>query len=40
MSAEMRGEQEPELLHVRDGGRKGALADKKEYTEVTTGLSL
>lgn len=32
----MRGEQGPDLLGVRATVRKGAVADKKEYTKVTT----
>lgn len=40
MSAEMRGEQGPGLLHVGDGGRKGVVTDKKEYTEAMTDLRL
>ena len=40
MSAEMRGEQVPGPLHVRDGGRKGVVTDKKEYTEVMMDQSL
>lgn len=40
MSAGMRGEQGPGLLHVGDGGRKGVVTDKKEYTEAMTDLRL
>lgn len=40
MSAEMRGEPEPDLLHVRGRGRKGAVETKREYTKVMTDLSL
>lgn len=40
MSAEMRGEQGPGLLQVRDRGTKGVVTDKKEYTKVMMDLSL
>lgn len=32
----MRGEQGLGLLHIRDGGRKGVVTDRKEYTKVMT----
>ena len=40
ISAEMRAEQGPAVLHVRDRRRKGEVTDKKEYTKVMADLSL